>query len=103
MGPPCSGWTIGWSRAQTCRVADGVVAELGATVSVSVLAVAPGSSSYSTAPNAVGEPPGPAWINSPRAGTSGGAGIGLVTVHQPWSRGAAAPAGPAVSPIVRKA
>ena len=52
---------------------------------------------------AVGAPPAPPWIKSPLAGTSGGAGIGLVTVHQPWSLGASAPAGVGVTPMATMA
>src|SRR5438067_9272643 len=90
---------MGWSNEQSWSVVDGVVAELGAIVRVRVPAVVPGPSSYSTAAMAVGPPPPPPWTNSPRVGTSGGAGIGFVTVHQPWSRGASAAAGTEVSPI----
>src|SRR4051794_21627214 len=97
MGPPCSGWLMGWSKGQSCRVAIGVVRELGAPPSVKLPALVPGPSSYSTAANAIGISPGPAWTNNPLAGTSGGPGtatgtatgaparLGLVTVHQPWS------------------
>ena len=110
IGPPCSGWLIGLRRRQTCNVA-GVDTDAEATASVRVVAVVPASSSKRSAENAVGAPPPPPWTSSPRLGTSGGPGTetgtgalgiapGLVTVHQPWSRGAAAPAGAAPSPIV---